>query len=150
MAYQTLIDASTIKEFESLASTVGIADLPPGTNILIRVELPSWEPVGKLADLAGTEWFAQQFAPAQVRVVDVYGNWHWIEIKGVVEGTPILLLVAIIIVALSALGIAYFISRIMLSADLPVAAKAAVAGIAGGIAIAAIILGIFFFLGRKK
>ena len=87
------------------------------TKVKIRIEVPSWAPVGRLADLAGAEWIAQQFAPAEVRVIDVYGNWHWMEIVGVAEGTPVLLLVTIIVGMLAALGITYLISKIVLQAD---------------------------------
>ncbi len=115
--YQTLVVANNIDEFE--AARPSIDDLPPGTKIRLRVELPAWAPIGKLADLAGAEWFAQQFAPAQIRVIDVYGDWHWMELTGVAEGSPVLLLITVIVAALSLLGITFFISRIVLEADIP-------------------------------
>ena len=135
MAYQTIVSATSVDEFQSEAPDI---DLPPGTKVKIRMELPPWAPVGKLADLAGAEWIAQQFAPAEVRVTDVYGNWHWMEIEGVVEGTPVLLLVTIIIGMLSALGIAYLISKIVLQADWPEVGKPISLMAVAAIAVAAV------------
>ena len=116
MAYRTVVSANSVTEFQERAPDY---DLPPGSKVRIYIELPAWAPVGKLADLFGAEWVAQQFAPADVRVTDVYGNWHWIKIEGVVEGTPVLLLVTVIVGMLSALGIAYLVSKIVLEADWP-------------------------------
>jgi len=131
LAYQTVVSATSVDEFQDKAPDI---DLPPGTKVKIRIELPPWAPVGRLADLAGAEWVAQWFVPAEVKVIDVYGNWHWIEIVGVVEGTPVLLLVAIIVSMIAALGITYFISKIILQADWPEVGKPisllAIAGIA--------------------
>ncbi len=137
MAFQPIIDATSIDEFGAVLPT--IEDLPKGAKILLRIELPPYAPIGKLADLAGMEWWAEQFIGADVRVTDVYGNWHWLEIMGVAEGTPVLLLVTIIIGALSALGIAWLVSRIVLSGEMPAVSKtamwigvAAIALVAGG------------------
>ena len=116
MAYQTIISAKTIEEFQS--KQAAIDDIPVGSKIRIKIELPSWAPFGNLADMAGAEWFASAFAPGEMQVTDVYGSWRSITIEGIAIGTPVLLLVAIIVGALSALGIAWFVSRIILEGDM--------------------------------
>jgi len=113
---QTLITATSIDEFRAKATN---QDLPPGTKIRLTFELPAYAPIGNLADLAGAEFFYSYFVGADTTVDDVYGEARKVTILGTVNGTPILLLVTIIIAALSALGIAYLVSRIVLEGDLP-------------------------------
>lgn len=141
MAWVTLADATSLEELQ--AAKPAIADLPAGTPVKLRIELPAWAPVGKLADLAGAEWWASRFIGADVEVIDVYGDWYWMEVTGRARGTPVLLLITIIIAALSALGIAWFISRIMLDADIPSLAKI-------GLGLGLLVIGIVLVSGRKQ
>lgn len=145
MAYKTIIDASSIDEFGTVMPA--IQELPKGSKILLRIELPAWALVGKLADLAGAEWWASEFLGADVRVLDVYGDWHWLEIKGIAKGTPVLLLVTIIIGALSALGIAWLVSRVILSGEMPAISKTAMWV---GVTAIALVGGVLLISRRKK
>jgi hypothetical protein len=144
LAYETIISADSIEDFENQATS---RDLPPGTKVKIRIELPAWAPIGVLADMFGAEWVASRFVPAEMVVDDVYGSWRWVEITGTVYGTPVLILVTVIVGMLAALGIAYFASKIVLSGELPKISTplslAAIAGIAMGVA------GIIFLTRRK-
>ena len=114
-------------DFDSFArASPAVADLPAGTPVLLRVELQPWAPLGKLADLAGTEQWAQKLVSAHIKVEDVYGSWGWVEVRGHVTGTPAHLIIAGIVVALIALGYAAWIVKdIMLSADIKTREKAA-------------------------
>lgn len=107
-------------DFDSFAKAVpAIAELPAGTPVVLRVELQPWVPFGKLADLAGTELWAQKLVPAHIAVDDVYGSWTWVEIRGRVTGSPAVLIIAGIVAALVALGYAaWMVKEIKLSADI--------------------------------
>jgi hypothetical protein len=147
MAWQVIAEGNSIEEFEA-STTTEIVDLPKGTRLRYRVEVPIWAPIGKLADLAGVEFLAQYFGPAGIDVDDVYGNWHWMEVRATVD-PPLapLTAVAVIILALAALGIAWYISRIILEADIGALIITGVAigvgvALAGGLAL--------LLLGRKS
>lgn len=145
MAWVTIAQGTSLEEFQ--ASRPPIADLPKGTKLLLRVELPWWAPIGWLADLYGMEWWMGLFAPEGITVDDVYGGWHWMEMKATVD-PPLLpaILIILICTALSIIGVAAIIALVTLKAEIPGMVKwGAAAIIALAIAIA---LG--YLLPRKK
>ncbi len=116
MAWQTIVEGSTAQELE--AAVPAISDLPAGTPLVIHIELQAWMPVAGLANLAGMEWWAERLS-SHVRVKDVSSlDAHTIEISGDVTGTPVILIVGLVVAALTMVfGITWLISNIRLSAD---------------------------------
>lgn len=113
--WQTIVEANSLEEFQSARPT--IYEVPTGSEVVIRIELVAWAPIGKLADLAGAEWWGQKLAP-ELRVADVYGNWHWMEIRGIATGMAPVVLIPLIVFGLAALGWgAWIYSKIKISAD---------------------------------
>ena len=123
--WSIIAEAGSVDELQNSFPLVD--DLPPGTEILIHVDLVKWAPIGKLANIAGAEWWSQRLAPENVLVTDVSGDWTTIEIRGVVHGTPVLIIIAVIVAALSLLGVAYYVSRIYVSANIVEQTKADIA-----------------------
>ena len=105
MAWETIVEASSVEELEYAIPTV--SELPHGTEIIIRFDLPLWVPIGKLADLAGSEWWGQMLAGSGMKVTDVRGNWHWMEIHGIANAVHLAILIPLIITAVRWLGIAF-------------------------------------------
>lgn len=106
--WQVIAQADTVEGLSSVIPT--ISELPKGTELIIRFDLPIWAPVGKLADVAGAEWWGQWLAPSGMEVTDVHGNWHWMEIRGEADPIWLLALIPLIIKAVAALGITGFLS----------------------------------------
>lgn len=106
--WQVIAQADTIAGLSSVTPTV--SELPHGTELIIRFDLPVWAPVGKVADLAGAEWWAQWLAGAGMEVIDVYGNWHWMEIRGKADPIWLIALIPLIIKAVVALGVTGFLT----------------------------------------
>ena len=108
--------ASSEDELRSLVPLY--EDIPAGTPVKIRLELQWWAPIGKLADMAGSEWWVPRLAEADMDVTDVSGNWHWIEINGMSRGMPVVLLLAIIAGAVAVLGLGVYIVSVVISANM--------------------------------
>ena len=108
--------AKTTEELQNLVPTY--ADIPAGTEVNIHLELQWWVPIGKLADLAGAEWWAPRLAQADMDVIDVSGNWHYIDIRGIARGMPVVLLIAILASAVAILGIGAYISSVVITANM--------------------------------
>lgn len=150
MAWITLAEATSLEEFE--ATVPPITELDKGTRLKLRIELPEWAPIGKLADIASAEFWAQWLGPEGVTVIDVYGDWYWIEMTAEVDpplGT--LALIAIIAAAIAVLpfSIALLIAAIKLSAEQVVeVAPGIFKWLAIGLGGAAAFGGIIFLLTR--
>jgi len=148
LAWVTIAEANSLDEFKN-AQPSYLKDLPKGTKLRLRIELPSYCPFGKLADIAGAEWWAQWLMPQGIDVIDVYGDWTWIEVQAEVDPPmwPAWVIGAIAI-AIAALpfGIAFLISTIKLDADVlsPIVGGATVA-----IALIAL-LGLMVVLKKEK
>lgn len=106
--WQVIAQADTIEGLSSVTPTV--SELPKGTELVIRFDLPAWAPVGKVADIAGAEWWGQWLAGAGMEVTDVYGDWHWMEIRGKADPIWLIALIPLIIKAVAALGVTGFLS----------------------------------------
>jgi hypothetical protein len=116
MAWQTIIDASSLEEAKTAKPT--IADIPAGSRVKIRVEFAWYAPIGKIGDLAGAELWYPKLLPYDLEVIDVYGDWHWIEILGTAKGFPVLPVVIAISASIAALGIAFFVTRFLMQAEI--------------------------------
>lgn len=106
--WQVIAQADTVAGLSSVTPTV--SELPHGTELIIRFDLPAWAPVGKVADIAGAEWWGQWLAGAGMEVTDVYGNWHWMEIRGRADPIWLIALIPLIIKAVAALGVTGFLT----------------------------------------
>jgi len=119
--WTTIVEARSVQELESL--TPLYSEIPAGTPILIRLELQWYAPImvfpgGKLADLAGAEWWAPRLAQADLEVIDVRGNWHWMEIEGRTRGTPVVLIIAAIVGFVAIFGLSVYISNVRITANI--------------------------------
>jgi len=108
--------ANTIAELQNIVPTY--ADIPAGTEVNIHLELQWWAPIGKLADMAGAEWWAPRLAQCHMDVIDVSGNWHYIDIRGIARGMPVVLLIAIIAASVVVLGLGVYISSVVITANI--------------------------------
>jgi hypothetical protein len=116
MAWQTIIDASSLEEAKTAKPT--IADIPAGSRVKIRVEFAWYAPIGKIGDLAGAELWYPKLLPYDLEVIDVYGNWHWIEILGRAKGLPVIPLVIGISSFLAGFGLGIFVRRVLVQAEI--------------------------------
>ena len=105
MAWQLILKASN--EAEAREAKPAIADIPAGSEVQINIDLPVWAPVGRLADLAGTEFWASKLYP-EVQVTDVEGNWHYIIIYGRAIGAFPIAIALIVFGVLGVVGLATF------------------------------------------
>jgi hypothetical protein len=121
MTWQTIIDASSLEEART--AKPAIADIPAGSRVKIRVEFAWYAPIGKIGDLTGAELWYPKLLPYDLEVVDVYGDWHWIEILGTAKGFPVLPAVIAVSALITALGIAFFVTRFLIQADITEQAK---------------------------
>lgn len=112
--WQTVYTARSESEAGSVLPTIG--DIPAGSQVKIRIDLQPWAPVGKLADLAGAELWAQKLYP-EMTVSDVYGDWHWIEIRGVAKGAFPIAIALIVFGVLALFGVAAW-AAVSISADI--------------------------------
>ena len=108
--------ASTAQELENLVPAY--AEIPAGTEVKILLELQWWAPIGKLADLAGAEWWAPRLVQADLDVIDVTGNWTFIEIYGRTRGTPLILIIAAIAAAVAILGLGVYLTSVVITANM--------------------------------
>lgn len=116
--WKTIIELQDATLDELRAATPAVNDIPPGTDIRIRIGVPWYlVPAGKMADLAGTEFWAQKLVDAEVKVIDVFYDNRTIHIQGVTEGSPVALIVFGIIAALLAFGI-FRVTEAMMEADI--------------------------------
>lgn len=106
--WQVIAQSDTVAGLSSVTPTV--SELPHGTELIIRFDLPAWAPVGKVADIAGAEWWGQWLVGAGMEVTDVYGNWHWMEIRGKADPIWLIALIPLIIKAVAALGVTGFLT----------------------------------------
>lgn len=111
-----IAQANSVEELQS--AFLPYKEIPAGTPIKIRLELAKWFPMGKLADLAGAEFWAKHLIRADMDVLDVYGDWYWIEIEGKARGLAVPLLIAIIAGAVAVLGLAAFITSVVITAKI--------------------------------
>jgi len=120
MPWTVVAEGNNLGDFRKAKPKV--EDLPKGTKLKLRVEMPKWFPAGKLGDLWSAEWWAGKLGPHGVSVTDVRGNWHWMEMYGEVD-PPIatLALIAIIVGALAALGAV--VTSIYLAVEMPAVAR---------------------------
>lgn len=109
MAWQTIFEANSLDELKSVQPSV--ADIPAGSSVQIQITLPWWLPIGQLGDLAGNEFWVEKFAGTDFQVNDVSGDWHNFYITGTAKGMGPLVLAAIIIIALSAVALAFMLSQ---------------------------------------
>ena len=105
MAWQLILKASN--EAEAREAKPAIADIPAGSEVQINIDLPVWAPVGRLADLAGAEFWASKLYP-EVQVTDVEGNWHYIIIHGRAIGAFPIAIALIVFGVLGVFGLAAF------------------------------------------
>ena len=113
MAWQTIVPSTPADKLEYV--TPAISELPKNTEVIIRIDLPFWAPIGKLADLAGAEWWASWLSPAGLVVDDIYGDWRWLEIKGRADPLWLIPLLPLIVKALAALGLAGLLAWLSVS-----------------------------------
>lgn len=109
MAWVTVFEANSLEELKSVQPSV--ADIPAGSPVQIQITLPWWLPIGVLGDLAGNEFWVEKFAGTDFQVDDVSGDWHNFYITGTSKGLGPLVLAAIIVIALSAVGIAFMLCQ---------------------------------------
>ena len=105
MAWQEILKATS--EAEAREAKPAIADIPAGTEVQINIDLPWYAPAGKLADLAGTEFWAQKLY-SEVQVTDVEGDWHYIIIRGRAKGVIPVAIALIVFGVLAVIGLATF------------------------------------------
>ena len=105
MAWQLILKASN--EAEAREAKPAIADIPAGSEVQINIDLPVWAPVGRLADLAGAEFWASKLYP-EVQVTNVEGNWHYIIIHGRAIGVFPIAIALIVFGVLGVVGLATF------------------------------------------
>lgn len=121
MAWQTIIQASSVEEAE--AAKLTIADIPAGSKVRITVEFAWYMPIGKIGDLAGSELWLPKLLPYDLEVTDVYGDWTWFKIEGVAKGFPVLPVVIAVCATLTLVGIAYFVTGFLIEAEITEQAK---------------------------
>lgn len=126
MSWVTVVDVANADELRNVFPV--IPDIPADTEIQIHIELAWWAPIGNLANIAGVEWWGQQLAGADVEVTDVSGDWYSVTIKGITRGSDPVTISAVILIALSLLGIiTYYITRVYITANLVEQKKAEIA-----------------------
>ena len=116
MAWTVVAQANSESELYSL--TPLYADVPAGTEVNIHLELQWWAPIGKLANLAGAEFWAPRLAQADLDVIDVSGDWHYIDIRGTARGMGTVLLIAILAAAVATLGLGVYIASVVITANM--------------------------------
>lgn len=81
-------------------------DIPPGTPVRIKLQLPSFiSGASKLANIGGAEYAAQFFVKAQMTVEDVSGDDQYIYIQGTANGSPLALILIALIALLAVIGL---------------------------------------------
>ena len=105
MAWREILKATS--EAEAREAKPAIADIPAGSEVQINIDLPWYAPAGKLADLAGMEFWAQKLY-SEMQVVDVEGNWHYIIIHGKAKGAFPIAIALIVFGVLAAVGLTTF------------------------------------------
>ena len=115
MPWQTVAQAANLADFQAAGQNPALQDLPKATRLRLTVQFPTWAPIGVIGNIAGAEWWAQQFAPHGITVTDVSGDWYNINVDAVVDPLPIWFLIAIIAAALAA--VAFLIISIKLDAE---------------------------------
>jgi len=114
MAWVTIMEGNSLEEFSE--ATPIVEDLPAGTRF--RIVIDTHLPVAPIANILGAEWLAQQLLDYEARVIDVYSvGWYQVVIEMEALGVPPLVIAAIIIAAIFAVG--YLISAIRMDAQLP-------------------------------
>ncbi len=111
-----IVRASTADELQN--TIPAYSEIPAGTEVNIHLELQWWAPIGKLADMTGAEWWAPQLAQADMDVIDVSGNWHYIDIRGRARGMPVVLLIVIIAAAVAVLGLGVYLASVIITANM--------------------------------
>lgn len=114
--WKTIYQANSAEELE--APVIDYQDIPPGTPVKIRLEMQPWAPIGKLADMAGAEWWVPKLVQADVTDVDVYGDWHWIVIEGRAIGAATALIIAAIAGFVATYGLSVYLVSVVLQADI--------------------------------
>ena len=105
MAWQEILKATS--EAEAREAKPAIADIPAGTEVQINIDLPWYAPAGKLADLAGIEFWGSKLY-SEVDVTDVEGNWHYIIIHGKAKGALPIAIALVVFGVLIVVGLATF------------------------------------------
>ena len=116
MAWQTIIDASSVDEAKTAKPT--IADIPTGSRVRITVQFAWYMPIGKIGDLAGSELWLPKLLPYKLQVTDVYGDWTWFKIEGVAKGSPVLPIVIAVCATITLVGVAFFVTRYLMEAEI--------------------------------
>jgi len=116
MAWRTIAQAPSVEELQRI--TPAVADIPTGSPVLITIKLAPWFPVAHIANLPTMEFWAQRFY-GEMRVDDVRAADAWtVEIHGTAIGFAWILLVAILVGGLVAVGVAWAIRDILVQADI--------------------------------
>lgn len=101
MPWVTIAEGTSEEELRTVVPD--ITDIPKGTRGRIEIHAPL---AGRLFDLAGMEQIAGFFLPAEVKIIDVYGEgWNKGFILFEATGSAIMTVIYCILVALAALGI---------------------------------------------
>ena len=129
---------------DTLHSTGVIDKLPHNTPFTIEITV-KWEPIAKLADLAGDEWAAQQFLNVGAKIEDVEEKEGKVLIHCRANAVHLLPLLGVIAAIFAA--VAFFIVAIKISA--PVAGAISI-GIVIAIIATIVIVGLLLYRGILK
>lgn len=116
MAWYTVAQGNSLQQFQSAVVPAQVAELPKWTPLQLKLQFPTWAPIGIIGDIAGAEWWAQKLAPQGIQVVDVSGDAYSITVDAVVD-PPFPAIVVIGIIALALAAVAFLIISIKLSAN---------------------------------
>ena len=148
---EVLVATGTSKD--DLHQVGNIADLPPGTPFTIHFQLQWWAPIGGLFDLpemCTAVWIKELMKDkGDCRITDVEGGWHWVKIHCVANGTPVLLILAIIADILIGLGLLIMIARIDMTAVMQTAAKGMNIALIAGVVVLGVV-GVAYILTKDK
>ena len=115
-SYKVIAQGNSVEELQQAIPTVD--DIPPGSPTRITITLPSWAPIGGIADIGGAEYIASWFV-GEMDVTDVRSpNGTTIVIEGRAVGALPLTLIFIVVGLLAALGIMWLVRSIILEADI--------------------------------
>lgn len=115
MPYNVLIDTSNVYDLQNF--TPAVDELPPGTVVTITADINMAANIASMFVIPNSmDWWANKLAPADIKVTDVQANFqgHYV-ITGVVQGSPTLVLIAVLAGIFAVVGIAWAVQRIMVS-----------------------------------
>jgi hypothetical protein len=121
MAYQIIAEARNLDELRYV--TPNIDDIPAGSVVNIHVNFAEYLNAEEVAREWNADIASLKAAMAEhIQVTRVSGSLQSVDIEGIVTGSPVIAVIAVIIVGLSVLGIVYVsawaITKIVISCNI--------------------------------